>query len=405
MVAIQKSLVAVALVIAAVMLLPTTSPVFTPDGPVARVADRLAIPGAEDAEGRSPAVDALLPDATGGASEVRERPDVPAVKGILMTGYTVGGERFEQLLGLIGRTELNAVVIDIKDEAGELSWLPQRERAAMAGAGRRKIPDPAAEIKRLKDAGAYVIGRVVTFQDPVLAEARPDLAVADARGGTWKTEKGLGWVDPYSPEVWAYVIDVAKEAVDVGFDEIQFDYVRFATDGDVGRIWYPHRDARPPTEVIRSFLAAARRELHASGANVSIDLFGLVTLVTDDLGIGQRIEILAREVDYVSPMLYPSHYEAGNYELPDPEAEPAKTVALSLRDAKRRMAGSGAKLRPWLQDFSLRIGYSPAHVRAQIDAAESEGVHEWLLWNAGNRYSEDALRPADARPRAASNDG
>jgi hypothetical protein len=262
------------------------------------------------------------------------------------------------------------------------------------GAGIAKMDDPRATIRALKAKGIYVIGRVVAFKDPVLAYVRPDLAVHDTSGTVWHDRKGLGWADPFSADAWAYNLAVARDAVELGFDEIQFDYIRFPSDGDLAKIWYPHRDLRAETEVIHGFLAEARRQLVPLGVYLSADVFGLVTLVDDDLGIGQKIELIAEEVDYLSLMLYPSHYHKPEYDIPDPERAPYKTISVSLADAKRRIAGTRAKLRPWLQDFSLNVSYSPAEVRAQIKAVEDAGIKEWLLWNARNRYSEDALRPA-----------
>jgi hypothetical protein len=374
---VQNGLVAVALGVAVFMLAPPVSPMWAEDTPIPFLA-----PHRESTLTFKP-----IP---------RRKP--VKVKGILLTGYTAGGSRFDDLAigrnSLIGRTELNAVVIDIKDERGEISWIPRSAQARMAGAGIPKILDPAATVRRLKRNGIYVIGRIVTFQDPIMARVRPDLAIRDRRGGVWRSYKGLSWLDPYSLEAQDYAISLAVEAVQLGFDEIQFDYVRFPSDGDTSKMWSRFKDERPPHEAIQQFLARARSQIVPRGAYISADLFGLVALVLDDLGIGQKIELIAREVDYVSLMLYPSHYNKPEYGIPDPEREPYRTVAVSLQDAKDRIAGTRAKLRPWLQDFTLRVPYTPAEVRAQIQAVEDAGIDEWILWNARNRYTEDALRPA-----------
>ena len=386
---LDSTLVTIALGIAVFMLAPPTSPVLGSSSGVFSIFGSDGHP-ADEAEAEPAAVAWPTPE----PAPTRKRPPPTRVKGFLMTGYTAGGSRFETLLDLIDRTELNTVVIDIKDEAGEVSWLPRAPALQAYGGGVRKIRDPAATIKRLKANDVYVIGRIVAFQDPRLVEARPDLGVQSAHGGVWTTEKGLGWTDPYSPEVRAYNIELATEAIALGFDEIQYDYVRFPSDGDVDVIWFPHRDHRHPTEVIRSFLAEARREIVGRGAYISADLFGLVTLAKDDMGIGQRLELVAQEVDYVSLMLYPSHYHKPEYDIPDPEREPYRTIDVSIKDAKRRIAGTNAKLRPWIQDFSLRVRYGEAEVRAQIRALRDNGVTEFLLWNAANRYTESALAPA-----------
>jgi hypothetical protein len=264
----------------------------------------------------------------------------------------------------------------------------------MAGAGLPKIIDPARMVRRLHRQGIYVIGRIVTFQDSIMSRVRPDLAIQDLRGGVWRSYKDESWLDPYSIQAQDYNIALAIEAVELGFDEIQFDYVRFPSDGDTAKMWSRYKDERAPHDAIRQFLKRARAQIVPRGAYISADLFGLVALVLDDLGIGQKLELIAREVDYVSLMLYPSHYHKPEYGIRDPEREPYRTVALSLRDAKQRIAGTRAKLRPWLQDFTLQVPYTPAEVRNQIQAVEDSGLDEWLLWNARNRYTEDALRPA-----------
>ncbi len=384
---VQNVLIVVALAIAAYMLAPPFSPVLS------RV-EGLRFISSDPSEPQQILSVGPLPE----DFEPVRRPPPTEAKGILLTGYTAGGSRFDDLVGMIDRTELNAVVIDIKDERGEISWVPRSAQAAMAGAGRPKILDPKTTIRDLKRKDIYVIGRIVTFQDDYLPRARPDLAVRDTGGGLWENHKELTWLDPYATEAQDYAISLAIEAIELGFDEIQFDYIRFPTDGDTTKMWLSHKDERLPHDVIRDFLARAREQLVPRGAYVSTDLFGLVALVSDDLGIGQRLEMIAQHVDYISLMLYPSHYNQGEYGIPDPEKEPYKTVSVSLRDAKRRIEGTGAKLRPWLQDFSLRVPYTPVEVRAQIDAVEDAGIGEWLLWNARNRYTEDAVRSVTKKP-------
>lgn len=380
---VQNSLVAVALGITVFMFVPLVSPLWAEDSIIPFLGPR------HESTLTSFSVGPLPAD-----FEPVRRPKPVKVKGILMTGYTAGGSRFDDMLALLRRTELNTAVIDIKDERGEISWIPRSPQARMAGAGIPKIQDPVATIRRLRRAGVYVIGRIVTFQDPVMSTVRPDLAIQDLHGGIWKSYKDHGWLDPYSTQAQDYNIALAIEAIELGFQEIQFDYVRFPSDGDTTRMWSRYKDERAPHDAIRQFLARARSQIVPRGAYISADMFGLTALVSDDLGIGQKLELIAREVDYVSLMLYPSHYNQGEYGIPDPEREPYKTVAVSLRDAKQRIAGTKAKLRPWLQDFTLRVPYTPAEVRAQIQATNDAGIDEWMLWNARNRYTEDALRPA-----------
>lgn len=365
---VQRSLILFALLIAAFMIAPPTSPLWSSSSSNDFAAAPTAVP----------------------EKSVARRTPVKA-RGIIVSGYTAGGSRFPKLMDMIEETELNTVVLDIKNEAGEVSWIPRKAAARAIGAGIAKIKDPKATIATLKNKNIYVIGRIVVFKDPILAQVRPDLAIRDnITGNAWKDRKEAGWGDPYSSEVWTYNLALAEEAVEFGFDEIQFDYIRFPSDGSLDRTLFAHRDLRPPVEVVQQFLRTARKTIAPKGAYISADLFGFTTIV-DDPGIGQRLDVVAREVDYLSLMLYPSHYSKGNYDLADPEKSPAETVSKSLADAKRRIAGTRAKLRPWLQDFSLRVHYTPKEVRAQIDAAEDSGVGEWLLWNARNVYSMDAL--------------
>ena len=385
---LQNVLITMAIGIAVYMVIPPLSPVLSrAEGLPFRAAKKQT-------------VDALSVAPLPADFKPKERPAPIAAKGIVMSGYTVGmTKRFESLLGMIDRTELNAVVMDIKDERGEISWIPRSPQARMAGAGFPKIEDPRARIRELHRHHVYVIGRIVTFQDDHLARARPDLAIRDTKtGGVWENAKGLAWLDPYSTEAQDYDITLAIEAIELGFDEVQFDYIRFPTDGDTTRMWFPHKDERLPRDVIRDFLRRARAQIVPRGVYLSVDMFGLAALVSDDLGIGQKIELIAPEVDYISLMLYPSHFHKPEYGIPDPEKDPTKTIELSLSDAQRRVRGTGAKLRPWLQDFTLRVPYTPVEVRKQIDAAHTEGVDQWLLWNAKNRFSEDALRSVLRKP-------
>jgi hypothetical protein len=394
--AVQNLLIAVASAIAVYMLVPPVSPVLSK-------ADELPFIGG----GKTTTAETLTVGPLPEDFEPRKRPAAVKAKGIYMSGYTFGGSRFDELLKLIDNTELNAVVVDIKDERGEVSWIPRSSQADMGKAGwlvKIQGSDLDRRIALLKRRDVYVIGRIVTFQDSVLSQVRPDLAVQDTEGGTWKNSKGLSWLDPYSTEAQDYNIALAVEAIQLGFDEIQFDYIRFPSDGDTTRMWFPHKDERLPHDVITDFLARAREQLVPRGAYISTDLFGLVALVTDDLGIGQRIEMIADHVDYISLMLYPSHYHKPEYGIPDPEKEPYKTVSVSLRDAARRIEGRRAKLRPWLQDFTLAVPYTPVEVRAQIEAVKDAGIGEWLLWNARNRYTEDALQSTRSKPPSEDDD-
>ncbi len=309
-------------------------------------------------------------------------------RGIYLTGHSVGmTQRVQELLDLIQQTELNALVIDFKDDDGILTH--------------RVHPDQLGRLLRLANRkGIYTIARIVTFKDPRAARGRPGMALHRKNGGLWLDRIGAGWLDPYHRESWEYNLGVAKEAVKFGFREIQFDYVRFPSDGDVPAIDYPWRDDRSKDQVIGDFLAWSRAELRPLGVWVSADIFGLVVSVSDDMGIGQSLERLASGADILSPMVYPSHYSRGNYGLPDPEKDPYRTVKHSLEDGIRRLGQDKKGVwRPWLQDFSLRVDYTPELVKDQIRAVEELGIREWLLWNPDNRYTARALKKdSDSRP-------
>jgi hypothetical protein len=239
-------------------------------------------------------------------------------------------------------------------------------------------------------AGVYLIGRVVSFEDPITAVARPALAVRRSDGGLWKTSGGLAWLNPYSRAAWRYDLDVAVAGAKAGFDEIQFDYVRFPSDGDLSAMRFPgpHQQARDAT--VPAFLRYAVSRLHPLGVRVSADVFGLSA--TRDLGIGQHPAVVGKIVDAVYPMTYPSHYNSGEYNLPDPNAAPGATVTHSLRDFRAQLAGARALLVPWLQDFSLGRTYTAADVQAQIAAARAASAGGFMLWNGTGLYTAGTLR-------------
>lgn len=316
-----------------------------------------------------------------------------SVRGIYLTGYTAGSAtRVDELIKLIDETELNAVVIDVKDDSGQVTYATDApELRAIPGAVSGKIKDIDALMGQLAAHDIYPIARIVTFKDSVFASAHPEFAVKHSDGSVWRDRTGQGWLNPYKKENWEYALAVARDAVRHGFREIQFDYVRFPSDGKVRDMVFPGADERSHKEVIRDFLKYAREQLAPLGVYVSADVFGLVTAAVDDLTIGQQYEDIVANVDYVCPMVYPSHYGPGNYGLADPDSAPYETVLKAMQDAIRRRAEGQAIIRPWLQDFSLRHHYGPAEVRAQIQAVYDAGLNEWILWNPFNKYTVDAL--------------
>lgn len=320
-------------------------------------------------------------------------PMPPEVRGVYVTGWTAGSPaRFSALLELAEKTCINTLVIDIKDDTGLVSYYSSLPVVRKLGAWAEKIGNPEKMLATLKQRGIYPVARLVLFKDPVLAKKRPDLAVQNSKGGIWVDNKGIGWVDPHSREVWEYNLAIAKEAAAMGFPEIQFDYVRFPSDGRLDECLYSHAYGKRKPEVIEDFLRYAREQLEPLGVEVSVDLFGLVCSDPGHIGIGQNLEGVARVVGILSPMVYPSHYYPGTYGLADPDRQPYATVYRSLADAQKRLAWGdesvrGARLRPWLQAFSIKAKYGREEILAQIKAARAAGVNDWLFWNAGSRYN------------------
>jgi hypothetical protein len=324
-----------------------------------------------------------------------------AVKAVYLTyyGFTDRGIR-NRALDLVDRTELNALVIDVKGDRGWILYRSEVPQAIAIGAhGPATVRNFDAMMTDLKARGIYTIARIVTFKDNVLAHARPDLAIIDARTDKpWTDREQLAWVDPFREEVWDYNIALAKEAARRGFDEIQFDYVRFPTDGKLSAARYSRpmtRESRLPT--IAGFLARARREIGPLGAFVAADIFGYTAFNTNDTDIGQRLEEFAPHVDYLSPMVYPSGYHLGIPGYRNPVENPYHVVFESVRLIRKRSQDHPVQVRPWLQDFrdyafDRRI-FGVNEVRAQINASDDGGGIGWMLWNARNDYTAAALHP------------
>jgi hypothetical protein len=287
---------------------------------------------------------------------------------------------------------LNTIELDVKDENGRVGFIPSAVPLARQTGAAGPYYKARRAARLVHAAHDYLIGRVVTFEDPVLSEKRPELAIRRSDGARWLTNAGLGWTNPYDRRVWKYNVDLAVAAAKAGFDEIQFDYVRFPSDGDISIIRYPGAHPQPMGWTIPAFVQYAHRRLHPLGVRVSVDVFGLSA--THDLGIGQIPRRISNYVDAVYPMVYPSHYNPGEFNLPDPNAAPATTVTRSLLDFQAALEGRQARLTPWLQDFSLGRTYTLDDVRAQVRAARSNGAHGFLLWNPEGVYSAPALAPA-----------
>lgn len=316
------------------------------------------------------------------------------IEAVYLTGNDAGDNGFvDDLIALIDRTEINAVVIDIKE--GTIFYDTKVQFFQDAGAVAPTY-DPAALVKKFHDKGIYTIARLVVFNDPIVAEARQDLAVKDENGGVWKGANGGAWVNPFKQELWQPNIDLAVEAAGFGFDEIQYDYVRFPSDGDLTTADFgPDYTEDGRVGAIVDFLKQSHNALAPTGAMLGADVFGIVAIYGDDQGIGQRFADIAKVVDYICPMVYPSHFDESSIDVGGPpNAKPYETIALSMQLALEKMPGMDLKLRPWLQDFTLGDPpYGADEVRAQITATEDYDTSGWMLWNAGSTFTEDALKP------------
>jgi hypothetical protein len=318
-------------------------------------------------------------------------PKPQEIRGVYTTGWIAGsGKWFPRLIDFINATEVNALVVDIKDDTGTLSFMADVPLAKTTQSAVKMIADPVKMMRILKEQNIFPIARIVVFKDPFMAKAKPEWAVKDSEGGLWKDRKGLNWIDPYNKLYWDYIVDIAKEAIRLGFQEIQFDYVRFTSDGNTKRCVYPFSNEQAPEDLIREFLKYAKDKLAVYQVPTAADIFGLTTSADADLGIGQRFEKIIGNVDVVCPMVYPSHYIPGNFGLKNPNAQPYQTVFQSISDAKKRMEQAGnttTQLRPWLQDFSLGVHYGKAEIQAQIKAVKDAGINEWIFWNPSCRYN------------------
>ncbi len=323
------------------------------------------------------------------------------VRGLYVNAWSAGSRRrLAALVRLADSTEINTFVIDVKDATGYVSHRSQIPEATAVGAtGEIRIGNLRGLLEKLAEAGVYPVARIVIVKDPLLAAARPELAVQDSSGGVWVDDKGLVWLNPYKREVWNYHVAIAREVAEMGFPEIQWDYVRFpdAPRSALARARFPDQGGTTKAEAIRAFLAHSREALSDLDVRVTADVFGVTTSAYQDVGIGQVWESFIDVVDVALPMVYPSHYWRGSFGFDAPNAHPYEIVHAALAEALKRSApvpGAGAT-RPWLQDFSLgKPRYGAPEVRAQIQATYDTGIREWVLWNPGSRYTEEALATA-----------
>jgi len=335
----------------------------------------------------------------GGTTDLRLEPI--QIKAIYANQFTlVDPAEVDRLIALIDATELNALVVDVKQDTiyydSQVPFFRDIEGMVVP------LYDPTELLGKLAEHDIYAIARIVVFKDPVVAEARPDLAVGDdVTGKSWRDYDGNAWVNAFHEELWDANIDLALEAAGLGFDEIQWDYVRFPSDGDLTTANFgPDYSQEAREGAITGFVARSSERIRPTGAKLAVDLFAMIALQDNDQGIGQRLKQIAPLVDYVCLMVYPSHYSEGNIlSAPGhPNDYPYETVLETLERAEELVPGIGPKQRPWLQDFSHPVEglaeYGAAEVAAQIQAAEEAGASGWLLWNPANEYQADALDPA-----------
>ena len=324
------------------------------------------------------------------------------VKAIYMTSWVAGTSDWRnRLIEFIEKSELNAVIVDIKDYTGRIAFEVSDPALVAVGSQEKRIPDIKEFIKNLHKKNIYAIARISVFQDIFLAKKRPDLAVKTKTNAVWKDYKGIPWLDPCSREVWDYTVKIAREAEQAGFDELNFDYIRFPSDGNMKNITYPFCDLTNTLEaglsskadMLEKFFRYLSDNLKDIDRPLSADLFGMVTVNTDDLNIGQVLEKAAPYFDYLAPMVYPSHYPAGFNNYKNPAAHPYEIVYQAMTEASRRLIAASStpqKLRPWIQDFDLGADYTAEMVNLQKKAVYDAGLTGWMAWDAGNKYTKEA---------------
>ena len=332
-----------------------------------------------------------------------------SVKAVYMSSWVAGTESIRKnVIDVIDSTEINSVVIDIKDYTGKISYKSSDPYLVSIGSSENRIADLDFLLNELHQKDIYVIGRIAVFQDPHFAARYPHLAVKrKSDGAIWKDRKGISWLDPGAKEAWEYIVAIGKEAYDRGFDELNFDYIRFPSDGNMRDIQYPVSEGKSKEEVMGEFFSYLAEQLKNSSSKkraffgkdvpvISADLFGMTTTALDDLNIGQVLESAFSHFDYIATMVYPSHYPSHFLGFINPADHPYEVVKFALDSAVARAkiaTTSPYKLRPWLQDFNLGATYTQEMVRAQIQATYDAGLTSWMLWDPNNTYTKDALLP------------
>ena len=338
-----------------------------------------------------------------------------AVRAVYMTQCVAGTPVFRNsLVQLVEDTEINSIVIDVKDYSGVIGFLTDNPKLKPFVSDRCRASDIRSFIESLHQKNIYVIARITVFQDPLYASARPDLAVKRASdGAVWKDYKKISFIDVGAKEFWDYIIELSKESYNLGFDEINFDYIRFPSDGPMKDIYFPFSEKKimadpekGKAEILREFFSYLYDELKDTGMILSADLFGMTTTNTDDLNIGQILEYAVPYFDYIAPMVYPSHYPKGFNGYANVNLYPYEIVKFSMDSAVERInemamatttdyGGRGiyevSQLRPWIQDFDYPVTYTSEMVRVQKQAVYDSGLDSWMLWDPANIYTREAL--------------
>lgn len=326
------------------------------------------------------------------------------VKGLYVTSKAAGIKSIrDNLIEIADTTEINALVIDVKDDDGKITYSMDSPMAKNINAVTKTVSDMEELVKELQGKGIYVIARIVAFKDPYLAEKRQDLAIKNKDGTLYRDNNGECWVNPYKKEVWDYLVEVASKAAASGFDEIQFDYIRFSTGKGMNKVDFGEEAATKTKEdVILEFTKYAYEKLKPLGVFVAADVYGTIISSKTDAGlVGQNYTEMAKYLDYICPMIYPSHFGEGNYGIEYPDLEPFKIIRKVLTASKEKLdeipeGEHRAVVRPWLQDFTATwlknyMVYGGDEVRLQIGGLYEAGYEEWLLWNAGCKYSVEGL--------------
>ena len=317
-------------------------------------------------------------------------------RGLYVFRYAVNAKRLKHLIGIADSTEINAFVIDVKDEFG-LNFKPGDPLLKKNAGSQARLTNLGALVDTIRAHGILPVARIVVFKDSVAARMNPEHTIRKADGTVWRDKKGQTWVNPYANAIWEYNFRVAEEAIKMGFGEIQFDYIRFPEPyRSLPQQVFPEQNGRTKPQVLSEFLTAARERFAKLGVRTTADIFGLVTTVGGTLEVGQRWEPISQSVDVVLPMVYPSHYPAGSFQLPHPNAAPYDVIHIAISRARERDQKLGIKsehVRPWLQAFSIGHPKYGAHeIEEQKRGVYDAGYDGWVLWEPGSRY--DKFLPA-----------